>query len=66
MRGFEEDFDFDSEQGTAARRICDFRHDVYESLEFSSAEERLNDPELQARIAVHQERVQMELAEVGT
>lgn len=61
MRDFEEDFD--SEQGIAAIRIRDFRHDVYESLDFGSEEERLNDPELQARISAHQERVQRELVE---
>jgi hypothetical protein len=61
VRDFEEDFNFDSEQRIADRRMCDFRQDVYKSLDFGSEEKRLNDPKRQARISAHRERVQREL-----
>ena len=64
MRNFEEDFDFDFEQGVTSNKPRDFRGgDVYKSVDFGSEEKRLNDPKLQTRIQTHQERVRRELVE---
>lgn len=60
MRTFEEDFEFDFEQGIHTARV---RIDSRRTLKYDP--NRDNDIEHQVRIAAHTDRVQREMQELG-
>lgn len=63
MRDFETDFEFDFDVGIRSARVKDCRIDSHKTVTHDP--NRDNDPEHQARIAVHIERVQREMQELG-
>lgn len=63
MRNFEEDFEFDWETDIKAVTTKACRIDSYRPVTFIP--NRSNDPEHEARILAHQERVQREMKELG-
>ena len=64
MRDFETDFDFDVfEEGIASLSMKSLREDTYPAMAFGPVASRRADPEREARILAHQERIQRELKE---
>ena len=62
MRDFEDDFDFEFEEGAVkCLNMKGFRTDTYPSMSHGSVATRRLDTEREKRIQAHQKRVQMEL-----
>jgi len=63
MRDFEQDFEFDFNVGIYAASLQDCRIDKYRAM--IRDPDRSSDPEHQARIAAHIERIRREMQELG-